>query len=95
MNDRSVTDRQQLERAIAAQEDLRGVVPDEIVDAAVLIGLVQRQPAFDRSNESEIGRILGRSGLPADVIEQGLARGVDQDFNAVVDRFTQELTNGP
>ncbi len=35
MDDRSTTDREQLERAIAAQEDLRGVVPDEIVDAAV------------------------------------------------------------
>ena len=35
MNDGSATDRQRLERAITAQEDLRGVVPDEIVDAAV------------------------------------------------------------
>jgi class 3 adenylate cyclase/tetratricopeptide (TPR) repeat protein len=30
-----VTDRQQLEQAIAAQEALRGVVPDDVVDAAV------------------------------------------------------------
>ena len=33
--DRSVPDREQLERAIAAQESLRGVVPDDVVDAAV------------------------------------------------------------
>ena len=35
VGDGGVTDRQQLELAIAAQEGLRGVVPDEIVDAAV------------------------------------------------------------
>ena len=33
--DRSVPDREQLERAIAAQESLRGVVPDDVVDAAI------------------------------------------------------------
>ena len=30
-----MSEREQLERAIAAQEGLRGVVPDEIVDAAI------------------------------------------------------------
>jgi class 3 adenylate cyclase/tetratricopeptide (TPR) repeat protein len=35
VNDGSLPDRQQLELAIAAQEGLRGLVPDEIVDTAI------------------------------------------------------------
>ncbi|MGD9701544.1 MAG: adenylate/guanylate cyclase domain-containing protein [Acidimicrobiia bacterium] len=59
--------------------------------ALELIGLVQRHPAFTKDNEIEIERILGRAGLPDDVIEQGLARGVGQDFDAVVEQLVREL----
>ena len=58
-----------------------------------LIGLVHRQPALNSDNESEIERILGRSGLPADMIEEGTAKRLDHDFNAVINRLTQELAN--
>ena len=38
-----MSDQQQLERAIAAQESLRGIVPDEVLDVAV--GALRRQLA--------------------------------------------------
>lgn len=62
MNDGPATDRQQLDAAIAAQEGLRGVVPDEIVDAAVAT-LRQR---FDASS-SEAQRRRQITVLFADV----------------------------
>jgi predicted ATPase len=55
-----------------------------------LIGLVQRHPARTAHNDAEIERILGRSGLASDVIEQGLADGGD-DFETTLDRLVQEL----
>ncbi len=76
---------------VLAEADRR-LTNGDTATALELIGLVQGQPALNSDGEAELGRILGRSGLPADVIEEGMARGVDQDFDAVVDRLTQELT---
>ena len=56
-----------------------------------LIGHVQRHPALTKDNELEIERILGRAGLPADVIERGLVGGVGRDFDAVVEQLVREL----
>ncbi|HEY5875241.1 MAG TPA: hypothetical protein VIT64_08075, partial [Ilumatobacteraceae bacterium] len=69
----------------------RQLVNGDPTTALELIGVVQRHPAVTNTNEAEIARILHRSGLPADVIEQGLARGARRDFDAVVDQLAREL----
>jgi tetratricopeptide (TPR) repeat protein len=75
---------------VMAEADRR-LVNGDPTTALELIGVVQRHPALTNNNEAEIARILHRSGLPADVIEQGLARGADRDFDAVVDQLVRDL----
>ena len=75
---------------VLAEADRR-LVDGDPTTALELIGVVQRHPALTHDNEVEIERILDRSGLPADVIEHGLARGAGHDFDVVVDRLVRDL----
>ena len=79
---------------VLAEADRR-LTNGDVASGLELIGLVRRHPALNGENESEIGRILGRSDLPADVIEQGTTNRVGQDFDAVIDRLTEELATSP
>ena len=76
---------------VLAEADRR-LVGGDPTTALELIGVVQHHPALTHDNEIEIERILRRSGLPADVIEHGLTRGVGHDLDVVVDRLVRDLT---
>ena len=54
-------DRQQLERAIAAQEQLRGIVDDEIVDVTVA-SLRARLDGLAPSNQRRVSGVKTASG---------------------------------
>ena len=77
---------------VLAEADRR-MSNDDVATALELIGLVQRQPALTNDNKSEIERILGRSGLPTDVIAKGTAQRLDEDLSAVIDRLLQDLAD--
>ena len=75
---------------VLAEADRR-LVGGDPATALELIGVVQRHPALTHDNEVEIERILRRSGLPAPVIDQGLAVGAGRDLEVVVDQLVREL----
>jgi tetratricopeptide (TPR) repeat protein len=74
---------------VLAEADRRLVEGDHH-GALELIGHVRRHPAHTRDNTDEIGRILGRAGLPADAANHTSDSDV-LDFDAVVDRLMEEL----
>ena len=76
---------------LAAEGDRRLTFGD--TSGLQLLGLVKAHPAAASYHESEIATILGRAGLPADLVEHGLAAGRDLDFEAVVDRLIHELAD--
>jgi tetratricopeptide (TPR) repeat protein len=78
---------------VLAEADRRLTLGDaaDAAGALELIGLVQRHPAYTDSERQEIERILGRTGLAPDEIERGVAAHDGEDFDATVERITEEL----
>ncbi len=93
-DDSTLTERQKLERAIAAQESLRGVVDDSIVDATItalqekLAGLVSLQPAGQQRKQVTV--------MFMDVVgSTQMIHNLDPEDNmAILDRALQEFA-GP
>jgi hypothetical protein len=75
---------------VLAEADRR-LFSGDASSALELIGLVGRHAACSKDNEREIELILSRSGLPADMIEQGLARGTGRDLDVVINQLVQDL----
>lgn len=92
-----MADRRQLELAIEAQEQLRGSVPDEIIDAAVValrdsLAHLTGAPADERRRQATVlfadvaGFTALASGMDAELVT-GLMNELWADLDAVVERY--------
>src|SRR4029453_2310336 len=76
---------------VLAEADRRLTFGGDAAGALELIGLVQRHPAYADGERQEIELILGRTALLPEEIERGVAAHDGEDFEATVDRITEDL----